>query len=86
MPNDNTVVVELPMTLRVSIAFPDGSPRNPQAEASALAGWAATKLSHVSHDQINACNELNRLFPHGAGVVTSVDAEFHAKALQDAAD
>ena len=80
MPNDNTVVVELPMTLRVSVAFPDGTPRNPQAEASALAGWAASKLSHVSHAQINACNELNRLFPHATGVVTDVDARVSAAA------
>ena len=86
MPNDNVVVVELPMTLRVSIAFPDGAPRNPQAEASALASWAASKLSHVSHAQIDACNELNRLFPHGAGLVTGVDAEIHASALLQAAE
>jgi hypothetical protein len=75
MANDTTVVVELPMTLRVSVAFPDGAPRNPQADAAALADWAARKLSHISHDQINACNELNRLFPHGTGMVASVDAQ-----------
>ncbi len=86
MPNDHTVVVELPMTLRVSIAFPAGTPRNPLAEASALAGWAASKLSHISHAQIDACNEVNRLFPHGTGLVTSVDAEFHTTGLLDAAD
>jgi len=72
MSTDTTVVIELPMTLRVSVDFPDGAPRDPQAEAAALAGWAASKLSHA---QINACNELNRLFPHGMGVVTNVDTD-----------
>ena len=80
MPNDDTVVIELPMTLRVSVAFPDGTPRDPQAEATALAGWVAGKLSHVSHAQINACNELNRLFPHGTGVVTDVYAKVATEA------
>ncbi len=81
MLNDSTVVIELPMTLRVCVAFPDGAPRDPQAEATALAGWVAGKLSHVSHAQINACNELNRLFPHGAGVVTDVDARVSTEAV-----
>jgi len=85
MPNTNTVVVELPMTLRVSVGFPDGEPRDPQAEATALAGWVAGKLSHVSHAQINACNELNRLFPHGSGVITDVDAQLLPPAGQKAA-
>lgn len=78
MPNEMSVVVELPMTLRVCIAFPDGAPRDAQAEATTLANWIAGKLGHVSHAQIDACNEVNRLFPHGAGVVTSVDAQVHA--------
>ena len=87
MQNDSTVVVELPMTLRVSVTFPDGEPRNKQAEAAALAGWVAGKVSHVSHAQIDACNELNRLFPHGAGVVTEVDAQvLRAEVHRDAAD
>jgi hypothetical protein len=74
MANDSTVVVEVPMTLRVSVAFPDQAPNDPQAAATALAGWIADRLIHISHAQIDACNELNRLFPHGVGVVTDVDA------------
>jgi len=71
MPN-NTVVIEVPMTLRVSVAFPDPAPSDRQAAASTLAGWMADRLVHISHAQIDACNELNRLFPHGVGVVTDV--------------
>ncbi|CAH2599199.1 conserved protein of unknown function [Rhodovastum atsumiense] len=78
MTDDTTVVVELPMTMRISVTFPDGLPGNPQADAAALADWAARKLSHVSHAQIDACNELNRLFPHGRGVVATVDAQVQA--------
>jgi hypothetical protein len=72
MPN-NTVVIEVPMTLRVSVAFSDPAPSDQQAAASTLAGWMADRLVHISHAQIDACNELNRLFPHGVGVVTGVD-------------
>ena len=38
----------------------------------------AGKVLHVSHAQISACNELNRLSPHGAGVVTGVEAVLRA--------
>ena len=72
MPNNHTVMIDVPMTLRVSVAFPDPAPSDPQAAASTLAGWMADRLVHVSHAQIDACNELNRLFPHGDGVVTDV--------------
>jgi len=80
MPNDSTVVVEVPMTLRVSITFAGPAPADPQAAAAALASWAANQLTHVSHAQIDACNELNRLFPHGAGVVTAVNAQLRQAA------
>ena len=79
MSNDTTVVVELPMTLRVSITFAEPAPADRQA-AAALADWVAGRLTHVSHAQIDACNEMNRLFPHGAGVVTAVDARLHLAA------
>lgn len=85
MPTENTVTVELPMTLRVCVDFPNGAPRDPQAEAAVLAGWVANKLSHVSHAQIDACNELNRLFPHGTGVVTDVNAQLHPTVERKAA-
>ena len=69
------VMVEVPMTLRVSVAFPTTTPSDPQAAAAALADWIAGRLIHISHAQIDACNEMNRLFPHGAGVVTDVNTE-----------
>ncbi len=80
MSNDNTVVVEVPMTLRVSVAFPDQAPTDPETAATALAGWMAGRLSHISHAQIDACNEMNRLFPHGEGVVTDVDTRIRPAA------
>jgi hypothetical protein len=83
MSNESTVVVELPITLSVSVDFPQGLPKDAEAQAATLATWVAEKLGHVSHDQINAVVELNRVFPHGTGVVAAIDthvetAEIHA--------
>jgi hypothetical protein len=73
MSKDSTIVVELPITLSVSVDFPQGLPKDAEAQAATLATWVAGKLGHVSHDQINAVIELNRVFPHGSGVVAAVD-------------
>jgi hypothetical protein len=78
MSNDNSVMVEVPVTVRVSVAFPGQAPPDPQAAAKQLVDWFAGKVLHVSHAQISACNELNRLSPHGAGVVTGVEAVLRA--------
>ena len=75
MPSETTVVVEVPMTMRIAVSFPEGASCDPKTDAAALADWAAHKLSHVTHAQIDACNEINRLFPHGAGVIADADAE-----------
>ena len=73
MPNDNSIMVEVPVTLRVSVAFPGQPPPDAQAAAKQLAVWFAGRALHVSHAQIAACNELNRLSPHGAGQVTAAN-------------
>jgi hypothetical protein len=79
----NTVVVEVPMTMRISVQFPAGAPRAAGAAAE-LAEWAAQRLAHVSHSQIDACNELNRLFPHHPGVVAEVEGRVVAPAAKAA--
>jgi hypothetical protein len=68
----STVVVDLPITLSVSVDFPKGLPKDAEAQAATLATWVAEKLGHVSHDQINAVVELNRMSPHGSGVVAGI--------------
>jgi hypothetical protein len=60
--------------MRVSVAFPGEVPADAQAAAATLAEWFAGRVLHVSHAQLDACNELNHLFQHGTGVVTGVDA------------
>jgi hypothetical protein len=74
MPENGTVTVELPVTMRVSVAFPGEVPADKQAAAKVLADWFAGRVLHVSHAQLDACNELNRLWHHGTGVVTDVEA------------
>ncbi|MGC4106985.1 MAG: hypothetical protein QM753_11645 [Thermomicrobiales bacterium] len=77
----DTVVVELPITLSVTVAFPQGAPKDAQAQASTLATWVAQKLGHVSHDQINAVvGDSNRVFPHGTGVVAGVETRVETTA------
>ena len=74
MPDNGTVTVELPVTLKVSVAFPGEAPADKQAAAKDLANWFAGKVLHVSHAKLDACNEVNRVHPHAKGVVTAVDA------------
>lgn len=68
-----TVVVEVPVTLRVAVAFPDGAPADACQAARDLADEAARRLTHVSEPQLRAFNEVNRLHPHGEGVVAGVE-------------
>jgi hypothetical protein len=78
MSNPSTIVVELPITLSVSVDFPQGLPKDADAQAAVLATWVAEKLGHVSHDRINAVTELNRVFPHGTGVVAAISTHVEA--------
>jgi hypothetical protein len=71
------VTVELPVTLRVSIELPDQVSSVEQG-AKPLAVWFASKVLHVSHAQMDACNELNRVFHHAQGIVTDMEAELDA--------
>ncbi|WP_448192309.1 hypothetical protein [Azospirillum sp. sgz301742] len=63
-----TVTVAVPVTLHVTVSLPAGSPGN--AEAVALC--AAEHFAHVSHAQISAFNEVNRIHPQAAGTVDAV--------------
>jgi hypothetical protein len=70
---NQTVVVEVPVTLRIAVAFPAGAPADVRQAARELAGEAVRRLTHVSEPQLRAFNEVNRLHPHGEGVLTSVE-------------
>lgn len=74
MSKSDTVVVEVPVTLRIAVAFPDGSPADPAVAAKKLAEQAAKSLTHVSHPQLCAFNEVNRVHPFASGVLESVEA------------
>jgi hypothetical protein len=78
MPNQNIIVVEVPLTLSVSVLVPEGAGDAAREAARALAQHAAHTFSHVSHASIRAFNETNRLHPQGAGMVTAVEARFAA--------
>lgn len=71
----DTVVVEVPVTLRIAVAFPEGTPSDPRQAARQLAAEAAKSLTHVSQPQLRAFNEVNRLHPHGTGVLQSVESQ-----------
>lgn len=75
MPHPTVVVVEVQETLAISVAVPEGAG---DEAARAVALHAARTFSHVSHDSISAFNEIHRLHPQGAGVVTQVEARTHA--------
>lgn len=79
------VVVEVPVTLRVEVIFPEGPPRDSLQSAHFLAVCAAKSLTHVSAAQIHAFNEVNRLHPFGTGEVLAVDSIVHAAAPESAA-
>lgn len=56
-----TVVLEVPVTMRVTIAFPQAPSGDARAEAQALAADAARSFAHVSAARLHAFNEVNRL-------------------------
>lgn len=70
---DQTVVVEVPVTLRIAVAFPGGAPADPRQAARELAAEATRRLTHVGEAQLRAFNEVNRLHPHGEGILAGVE-------------
>ncbi|WP_448204279.1 hypothetical protein [Azospirillum sp. sgz302134] len=68
-----TVTVAVPVTLYVTVALPDGAPAS-QLTAEAVALNAAEHFAHVSHAEISAFNEVNRVHPLAAGTVQAVVA------------
>ncbi|MCR6629861.1 MAG: hypothetical protein NVV74_07290 [Magnetospirillum sp.] len=70
---NQTVVVEVPVTLRIAVAFPDGAPADARQAATELASEAARRLTHVSAPRLRAFNEVNRLHPHGEGVLAGME-------------
>lgn len=59
-------IIEVPVTLRIEVSVPDA------ATAAAFATMAAEHFAHVSHAEIAAFNEANRVHPNGTGTVQSV--------------
>jgi hypothetical protein len=74
---NQTIVVEVPETLAISVAVPEGAGEEGRQAARALAQHAARMFSHVSHATIDAFNETNRLHPEGSGLVTAVEARLN---------
>jgi len=69
-----TVTIAVPVTLHVTVAFPNSTPLNPQAAAEAVAACAAEHFAHVSHAEISAFNEVNRVHPQAVGTVEAVSS------------
>jgi len=78
MKNENALVVEVPVTLKIAVRVPQGDNGDAKGVARALAQHAAHSLSHVSHARLDAFNETNRVHPHAAGEVTAVEAQVNA--------
>ncbi len=66
------VVVDVPVTLRITIGFPDGLPIDAARAAVVLACQAADRLGYVSQERIRAFNAMNRLDHFTPGVIESV--------------
>ena len=70
-------IVDVPVTLSISVSFPEGQPADAQGATVAIAALAAEHFAHVSHARIAAFNEVNRIHPHGSGVIETVTSTVH---------
>ena len=68
----NIVTVTVPVTFQISVEVPASSGVKQRMMAEAIAAYAAEHFAHVSQAQIHAFNEVNRIHPHGTGVITAV--------------
>ena len=66
-----TMIVAVPVTLYVTVPLPDGAPAA-QLTAEAVALCTAEHFAHVSHGQISAFNDVNRVHPLATGTVRAV--------------
>jgi len=80
MQDEAVVVVQVPLTMEISVSVPHGAPGEATRIARDLAYEAARSLGHVSHAAISAFNETNRVYHHGASVVTAVQTHVDAPA------
>lgn len=70
-----TVVFEVPVTMRVTVALPQAMSPTARAEAESLAADAARSFAHVSAARLHAFNEVNRLqHPSLHGEVVMVES------------
>ncbi|PWC41449.1 hypothetical protein [Azospirillum sp. TSO22-1] len=74
MSASNIVTVTVPVAFQISVEVPANSGANQRVLAEALAAYAAEHFAHVSQAQIHAFNEVNRIHPHGTGVITAVSS------------
>lgn len=72
------VVVEIPVTLRVAVTFPEGAPPDPRRAAEQLARQATESFTHISASRIQAFNAVNRIHAFASGEVCSVVAKDQA--------
>jgi hypothetical protein len=68
-----SVVVDVPVTLRVAVSVPEGQPDDIGQAARQLASAAVESFGHVSHDRIRAFNEVNRVHSVVPGQVETVE-------------
>jgi len=68
----DVITVTVPATFRISVAVPGSNRADQRVIAEAIAACAAEHFAHVSEAQIRAFNEVNRIHPHGVGMITAV--------------
>lgn len=67
-----TMLIEVPVTLRIAVAFPDGEPADRRQAAEHLAQQAARRLTRVSDQRLKAFNAVNKIHDLGDGEICSV--------------
>lgn len=70
-----TVTLDIPVTLRVTMALPKAPPGGFQVAAEQLASEATKSLAHVSAARLKAFNEVHRvLHPALQGEILNVES------------
>ncbi|ABC22271.1 hypothetical protein [Rhodospirillum rubrum] len=72
IPANDALVIEIPVTLKVSIAVQHSVPPLSARESEALAIKAAESFLRVDRGRICAFNEISRLSARSTGLVVSV--------------
>ncbi|MGQ9369424.1 hypothetical protein [Azospirillum sp. ST 5-10] len=71
------VVVDVPVTLRIEVAFPGPVASDAPTLAQSIAHHAAEFFAHASHAEIRAFNTVRGLHDGGTGEVRRVTSILH---------